>query len=196
MKYVFCIISILIVPYTITSMNHDNPQIFKGKKHYSPHLWANPKDVVHGIYLAEVINVSRAPIRISEIDFTLVETPNELKAEIEDYNNITPRLVTSVENYKNNKTILRHQFTQDTELTCIKVEHLLYPKIFKIVSFVRTHENNKCTIEVLNDDAEIIDKAQFINYKRLPKIVTRARITLNDENLNDIEVTTNTFSCR
>lgn len=194
MKYAFCLLPLFIIPDTIAAMDRDQKQKLKKKNQHSQQVWANPKDVNHGIYLAEVLNKPRAPMRISELDFALVETSEELKAEIEDENNINPLLVTLVKKFKSNKIDLSYQPTQNTEVACLKVEHLLHPDIYKILTIVRTYENNKCTIEVLND-SEIIDTAAFTNYLQLPKIVTRARITLNDEDLNNIEVATNTFSC-
>lgn len=194
MKYVFCLLSLFIIPDTIAAMDRTQKQKLKHKAQHSQQVWANPQDVNHGIYLAEVLNKPRAPMRISELDFALVETSEELKAEIEDENNINPLLVTSEQNFKSNKIDLSYQSTQDTEVTCIKVEHLLHPDIYKILTIVRTYENSRWTIEILND-SEIIDTAAFINYLQLPKIVTRVRITLNNEDLNNIEVATNTFSC-
>lgn len=195
MKYTLCLLSLFMLPATNHAMNHNQKQKLKHKTPYSKPLWNNPENISHGIYLAEVINIAGAPIRVSEMDFMLVDTQEELKAEIKDDNSINPRLVTSQKTYKTNKIPLSIQFNNNCEVACLKVEHLLYPQLFKILTIVRTYENNRCIIEALND-SKVIHTAQFANYYQLPKIVTRARITLTHEDFNTIEIATNTFSCR
>ncbi len=177
------------------AMDRDQKQNLIHKAQHSKQLWADPENISHGIYLAEVINIAGAPIRISEMDFMLVDTQEELKAEIKDDNSINPRLVTSQKTYKTNKIPLSIQLSNNSEVACLKVEHLLYPHLFKILTIVRTYENNRCIIEALND-SKVIHTAQFANYYQLPKIVTRARITLTHEDFNTIEIATNTFSCQ
>lgn len=184
-----------MIPLTSATMDRNQKQTLKHKAQHSKQLWADPENIIHGTYLAEVINEVGIPVRVSELDFTLVDTHEELKIEIEDENNIKPLLVSSEKVYKSNTIPLHVQFNKDCEIACLKVEHLLYPKLYKIFALVRTFEHKQCTIETFNDST-IVDTAHFVNYHQLPKIVTRARITVNDEELNNLEVTTNTFSCR
>lgn len=161
-------------------------------------LWAQPEDLVHGIYLAAVNNYRRVPLRISEIDFKLTNTDEVLELKIADENKINPLVAMTTHNFTSNELELQCQFDQQDEVACLKVEHLLHPSIYRLLTIVRTFNGNECDVETYIDRGEKTPHhtSQFKRHNSLAKAVTRVYVTVNDEHLDDLNVHTSSFSCR
>ncbi len=171
-------------------------KVFKSK-------WADPKDLVHGFYLARANSQINAPIRLSTVAFTIEYDDQETLLMVDDEHAIEPLMVFSKpDSIKSNTLTLPFKTTVQNkeifEATCIKVEHLLHPELYKLLVIARTFDAHRCTVESFIDseqnDAPHLVRS-FTQYLDMPKKITRIFLDIRDEKLNRLKFATDTFTC-
>lgn len=134
----------------------------------------------------------------AKLIFILRADDETLKLDFPNENNIDPLVVMSKDRkFMSNKLRLPFKAYQTSEISCLKVEHLMHPRSYKLLTIIRTFSNTICDIEAYIDSGETpYHESRFINRYRLPKTVTRLFISIQNEDLSDLRIGTNTFSCQ